>query len=95
MDRGGAEPSLAALNHGLKFCSWCLQAAADLDSVIAAHSQYLNTMLSKALLDAVVGGGQKSTSQNGLQGHLRVILRQMLDLMGPVLRLNEAVRTAY
>ena len=68
-----------------------LQAATDLDSVIAAHSQYLDTMLSKALLDGNVASQPGSTHQSGLQGHLHVILRHMLDLMGPVLRLQEAV----
>ena len=68
-----------------------LQAATDLDSVIAAHSQYLKTMLSKALLDADVASRPGNTSQNGLQGHLQVTMRHMLNLMGPILRLNEAV----
>lgn len=48
-------------------------------------------MLSKALLDANVASCPGNTSQNGLQGHLQVTLHHMLDLMGPIFRLNEAV----
>jgi hypothetical protein len=69
-----------------------VQAARDLDTVIAAHSQYLETLLKKALLDDNVADRPGAAAQNGLQGHLHVILRHMLNLMGPVARLNEAVR---
>ena len=70
-----------------------MQAATDLDAVIAAHNQYLETLLKKALLDA--GGAEKpgAAAQTGLQAHLHTILRHMLDLIGPVGRLNEAVGT--
>ncbi|KAL3160087.1 hypothetical protein ABBQ32_010867 [Trebouxia sp. C0010 RCD-2024] len=71
-----------------------LQAATDLDTVIAAHMQYLDTLLKKALLDDSVVDRPGSAAQNGLQGHLHRILRHMLNLMGPVARLNEAVATA-
>lgn len=68
-----------------------LQAATDLDTVIAAHNQYLETLLKKALLDDNVADRPGAAAQNGLQGHLHMILRHMLNLMGPVARLNEAV----
>ena len=68
-----------------------VQAATDLDSVIAAHNQYLKTLLKKALLDDNVADRPGAAAQNGLQGHLHMILRHMLNLMGPVARLNEAV----
>lgn len=71
-----------------------LQAATDLDTVIAAHNQYLETLLKKALLDDNVADRPGAAAQNGLQGHLHMILRHMLNLMGPVARLNEAVTTA-
>lgn len=71
-------------------CIW-LQAATDLDSIIAAHSQYLSTMLSKALLSANVASDHGKISQQGLQGHLHSILQHMLDLKAPMLRLSEAV----
>ena len=70
-----------------------MQAATDLDTVIAAHTQYLDTLLKKALLDDSVVDRPGSAAQNGLQGHLHKILRHMLNLMGPVARLNEAVRS--
>ena len=68
-----------------------VQAATDLDTVIAAHNQYLETLLKKALLDDNVADRPGAAAQNGLQGHLHMILRHMLNLMGPVARLNEAV----
>ena len=68
-----------------------LQAATDLDAVIAAHDQYLETLLKKALLDDNVSDRPGAVAQNGLQGHLHNILRHMLNLMGPVMRLNETV----
>ena len=68
-----------------------MQAATDLDTVIAAHEQYLETLLKKALLDDNVADKPGLATQNGLQGHLHMILRHMLNLMGPVVRLNEAV----
>ena len=68
-----------------------VQAATDLDTVIAAHNQYLETLLKKALLDDNVADRPGAAAQNDLQGHLHMILRHMLNLMGPVARLNEAV----
>ena len=68
-----------------------VQAATDLDTVIAAHNQYLETLLKKALLDDNVADRPGAAAQNGLQGHLHMILCHMLNLMGPVARLNEAV----
>ena len=52
-----------------------LQAATDLDAVIAAHDQYLETLLKKALLDDNVSDRPGAVAQNGLQGHLHNILR--------------------
>ena len=73
-------------------CLSLVQAATDLDTVIAAHNQYLETLLKKALLDDNVADRPGAAAQNGLQGHLHMILRHMLNLMGPVARLNEVVR---
>lgn len=44
------------------------------------------------MLDDNVAERPGPPTQNGLQGHLHTILRHMLNLMGPIMRLNETVR---
>ncbi len=68
-----------------------LKTVQDLDSLVAAHDAYVGSILRKALLgDGTLGDGGadgRSNVQRELQGGLRSIL----DLAGPVKRLNEMV----
>ncbi|KAK9807536.1 hypothetical protein WJX72_001944 [[Myrmecia] bisecta] len=65
----------------------------DLDDLIAAHTDYLATLLRQSLLDSACAPGHPDSKTDVLK-ELHILLRIILDLLGPITRLHEAVELA-